>query len=94
MDPRIEALRETANDSCEYSGWVDLAQGALDVIDEAVEALDAALYHAENLRLYASRIPVRDLTESGAGFAKARQTLDRLRGETAHDSAHNPDQTA
>lgn len=33
-DPRIAALREVAGDDCEYSGWVNLAQGALEVLAE------------------------------------------------------------
>lgn len=33
-DPRVLALREVAGDDTEYSGWVRLAQGALDVLAE------------------------------------------------------------
>jgi hypothetical protein len=47
---------------------------------ELRQALEMAVYHAENLRRVRNHIPVRDLSESTAGFAKAKRLLEALDG--------------
>lgn len=47
---------------------------------EVHEALAMALYHAENLRRYIDRVPVRDLAESEAGFEKAKHLSEAWNG--------------
>jgi hypothetical protein len=46
---------------------------------ELREALDMAVYHAENLQRVRDLRVVRDLDKSEAGFRKAKRLLERLR---------------
>jgi hypothetical protein len=67
-DQSIAELLKVANDDCEYSGWVNLAQGALDVIEERDAQLRGGMSEQLEKALKDNPLLVHDIVRAGCRY--------------------------